>query len=115
MWNQQSDLTPPPDSIDRRRSSRYSIPTTVEFLFSSGERMRRSTRDVSASGFFAYVQDQPEIQDNVKFLIVFPEVITTARKLLAFCEGVVIRREAADQAQGLAVKIQKYKFLNSAA
>jgi hypothetical protein len=114
MWNHKPDPDPSADTIDRRHSSRYSTPTTVEFLFDSGERLRRSTRDVSASGFFVYVQEKHLIQDNVRFLIIFPEVITTSHKLLALCDGVVVRREAGDQLLGLAVKIQKYNFLNSA-
>lgn len=114
MWNQQPEPDPMADTIDRRQSSRYSIPTTVEFLFDSGERLRRSTRDVSASGFFVYVQEKPEIQDNVRFLIIFPEVITTSHKLLALCDGLIVRRECADNMLGLAIKIQKYSFLNSA-
>ena len=114
MWNNQPEPDPSADTIDRRQSSRYSIPTTVEFLFDSGERLRRSTRDVSASGFFVYVQDNPPIQDNVRFLIIFPEVITTSHKLLALCDGVVVRREPGTDMIGVAVKIQKYNFLNSA-
>jgi len=114
MWNHQSEPDSSANTVDRRRSSRYSIPTTVEFLFDSGERLRHSTRDVSASGFYVYVQRTHEIQDNVRFLIIFPEVITTSHKLLALCDGVVVRREPGDQMIGLAVKIQKYNFLNSA-
>ncbi|HUO59780.1 MAG TPA: PilZ domain-containing protein [Candidatus Acidoferrales bacterium] len=114
MWNHRPELDPSADTIDRRQSSRYPIPTTVEFLFDSGERLRRSTRDISASGFFVYVQDAHRIQEHVRFLIIFPEVITTSHKLLALCEGVVVRREPGDQMIGLAVKIQKYNFLNSA-
>jgi c-di-GMP-binding flagellar brake protein YcgR len=114
MWNYQPELDFPAATIDRRQSSRYSIPTTVEFLFDSGERLRRSTRDVSASGFFVYLQDREQIQDNVRFLIIFPEVITTSHKLLALCDGVVVRREPSDQMTGVAIRIQKYNFLNSA-
>jgi len=84
----------------------------VDLLFEDGARMRVVTRDVSASGVFLFVSGHTRLHDSLRFLITFPREITTSCELCALCDGVVVRRETAPDSQGLAVRIQRYQFLN---
>jgi hypothetical protein len=89
------------------------MPVAVELLLEAGVRIRAVTRDISASGIFVVVDKNVEVDPYLRFLITFPEQITTSCKLFALCDGVVVRRETSKGSQGLAIQIQKYQFLNS--
>lgn len=99
--------------IDHRTASRYALEVPVEVLLDNGSRLRVNTRDISASGIFVSVASSIRLGDYVRFLITFPREITTACKLLALCDGVVVRREPKETLEGLAIKIERYHFLSS--
>jgi hypothetical protein len=88
----------------------------VELLFENGDRVRVFTHNVSASGIFVTVDKDLVLKGFVRFLVTFPKEITTCCKLLALCDGAVVRREPmeAETEEGLAIKIEKYHFLRSA-
>jgi hypothetical protein len=104
------------DATDHRLASRYPMQVPVELLFENGDRLRVFTRDLSASGIFVSVAKEVELSGFIRFLLTFPKEITTSCRLLALCDGAVVRREPvdADAAEGLAIKIEKYHFLRSA-
>jgi hypothetical protein len=98
---------------EKRIASRYAIPVPVTFLLQNGDRVRLFTQDVSAGGLFVRVDKSLRLDNDLRFLITFPREITTSCKLVALCNGVVTRREATEDSEGLAIKIQRYQFLNS--
>jgi len=104
------------DLVDHRLASRYSMQVPVELFFENGDRLRVFTRDVSASGIFVSVDKALRLKGFIRFLMTFPREITTSCKLLALCDGAVVRREPMDTEteEGLAIKIEKYHFLRSA-
>jgi hypothetical protein len=85
----------------------------VDLLFDDGVRVRVQTRDISASGVFVQVDQNSRVDDYLRFLVTFPKEITTSCRLLALCDGVVVRREPTDDTEGLAIRIQRYQFLSS--
>jgi len=103
------------EPIDQRTASRYAMGVPVELLFDDGGRARAFTRDISASGIFVLVDRNLQLGNCLRFLITFPREITTSSRLFALCDGVVVRREPAEDSEGLAIKIQKYQFLSSVA
>jgi hypothetical protein len=88
----------------------------VELFFENGDRLQVFTRDVSASGILVSVAKDLKLRGFIRFLMTFPKEITTSCKLLALCDGAVVRREPLDTEteEGLAIKIEKYHFLRSA-
>jgi hypothetical protein len=103
------------EPIDQRTAARYAICVSVELIFEDGRRARALTRDISASGIFILVAKDLELGNFLRFLVTFPREITTSSRLFALCDGAVVRRESATDCEGVAVKIQKYQFLNSVA
>jgi hypothetical protein len=101
--------------IDHRIASRYAMQVPVELLFDDGGRLRVLTNNVSASGLFVSVATNLQLNNYLRFLIMFPREITTSCKLLALCDGVVVRREPTGGSEGLAIKIERYQFLSSQA
>jgi hypothetical protein len=90
----------------------------VEIIFDDGVRMRVLTRDVSASGIFIFIDRELGLEDTLRFLITFPEEITTSCRLFALCDGAIVRKEPVEESVGgsligVAVKIQRYQFLSS--
>lgn len=84
------------------------------FLLDNGSIVNAFTRDISAGGIFVCVNKDLRMENYLRFLITFPREITTSCKLLALCHGIVLRREPTeDMDEGLAIKIQRYQFLNS--
>lgn len=116
MSTSRSRTHDPADAHDHRLASRYAMHVPVELLFENGDRLRVFTRDLSASGIFVSVDKNLELSGFIRFLLTFPKEITTSCRLLALCDGAVVRREPADAdaAEGLAIKIEKYHFLRSA-
>ncbi len=110
-----SNLQPSYNGLDRRIASRYAIQVSVELLFDNGGALRMLTRDVSASGIFISVNKSLQLNDHLRFLITFPEEITTSCKLLTLCDGAIVRREPTEGSEGLAIKITRYHFLCSRA
>ncbi len=104
------------DLVDNRLASRCSMQVPVELFFENGDRLRVFTRDLSASGIFIGVEKELKLRGFIRFLMTFPKEITTSCKLLALCDGTVVRREPMDTEaeEGLAIKIEKYHFLRSA-
>lgn len=104
------------DLVDNRLASRHSMQVPVELFFENGDRLSVFTRDVSASGIFVSVEKDLKLRGFIRFLMTFPKEITTSCKLLALCDGAVVRREPmeAETEEGLAIKIEKYHFLRSA-
>lgn len=100
------------ESIDQRLASRYAIPVPVVFLLNNGGRLRVVTRDASAGGIFVRVHKGLRLDNHLRFLIEFPKEITTSCKLLALCDGAVVRRELAEGSEGLAIKIERCQFLS---
>jgi hypothetical protein len=103
-------------SDDLRLASRYAMQVPVEILMENGSRLRVFTHNISASGIFVRVEKNLQLSGILRFLLTFPKEITTSCRLLALCDGAVIRREPmdADAVEGLAIKIEKYHFLRSA-
>jgi hypothetical protein len=103
-------------STDHRQASRCAMRVPVEILFENGDRLRVFTHNVSAGGIFVSVDKDLKLRGLIRFLMTFPKEITTSCKLLALCDGAVVRREPmdADAEEGLAIKIEKYHFLRSA-
>ena len=85
----------------------------VDLFFENGYRQRVLTRDVSANGFFVLVNKSIQIREHLRFLILFPPEITTSCRLLAVCDGTVVRKEQQGDCDGMAVKIDTYQFLSS--
>ena len=104
------------DAADHRVASRYAMRVPVELLFENGDRVRVFTHNVSASGLFVTVDKNLALKGLIRFLVTFPKEITTCCRLLALCDGAVVRREPleAETEEGLAIKIEKYHFLRSA-
>ena len=103
------------ESDDRRVASRYKLQIPIEILFEDGSRLSVLTRDISASGAFVKVVGNRQLDNHSRFIITFPKEITTSGKLLALCDGAVVRRESASDSEGVAIKIVRYYFLQSAA
>lgn len=104
------------DTADHRLASRYAMRVPVELLFENGDRVRVFTHNVSASGLFVSVDKDLGLKGLIRFLVTFPKEITTCCRLLALCDGAVVRREPmeVEAEEGLAIKIEKYHFLRSA-
>lgn len=102
----------PSESTDQRLAPRYAMPLPVVFLLDNGGHLRALTRDVSAGGIFVRVDKSFPSNNNLRFLIMFPEEITTSCKLQALCDGLVVRRESAEGSEGVAIKIKRYQFFN---
>ena len=100
-------------SVDHRIAPRSSLQVPVEFLLSNGGRLRALTKNISASGLFVSVATTLHLDNYLHFLIMFPSEITMACRLLALCEGAVVRRELTEDLEGLAIKIERYQFLSS--
>lgn len=86
----------------------------VELLFNNGGSLSMLTRNVSASGILISVNKSLQLRDHLRFLITFPEEITTSCKLLTLCDGEIVRREPTESSENLAIKITRYHFLCSA-
>jgi len=99
--------------IDHRTAQRYAMKVPVEVLLDNGAQLRVLTRDISATGVFVSVASSIRLGSYLRFLITFPREITTSSKLLALCDGLVVRRELDDTLEGLAIRIERYHFLRS--
>jgi hypothetical protein len=100
-------------SVDHRKAPRCSLQLPVEFLLRNGGRLRVFTRNISASGLFVSVHTNLHLDDYLHFVVMFPSEITLACRLLALCEGSVVRRELTEDSEGLAIRIGRYQFLSS--
>lgn len=103
------------EKAEHRQASRYAMQLPVVLLLDNGYHLRVQTRDLSATGLFFTVRKDLHLSDRVRFLITFPLEITASCKLLALCDGSVVRRELMRDIEGVAVKIEKYQFLTSVA
>jgi len=101
------------NSVDHRTASRYERQIPVEILFEDGGKLIVMTRDVSASGVFLKVAREHPMKDHLHFLITFPKEITTSCKIMALCDGTIVRREVGNDFEGIAIKIERYEFLGS--
>lgn len=99
---------------DRRHTARYSTELPVQLLFGGEMHARGVTRDVSASGIFVLVKRKLENYKSLHFLITFPEEVTMSCRLLAFCNGTIVRQEQMGEDVGLAIKIERFQFLHAA-
>ena len=100
--------------IDHRTASRYPLEIPVDILLEDGDRLGVLTRNVSASGILVNVAGYRRLENHPRFLITFPREITTSGRLLALCDGAVVRREKyTNDSEGVAIKIERYHFLRS--
>jgi hypothetical protein len=101
------------ETKEHRLAPRFAMQVPVEFLLDDGSRLRAFTRDLSANGIFVSLKQPLHPQSYLRFLIRFPEEITSSCKLLAVCDGSIVRREQGKYSEGIAVRIDRFQFLSS--
>ena len=102
-------------TTEQRQAPRYSMQLPVVLLLDNGLHLRVQTHNLSATGVYFTVRKDLQLNDRVSFLVTFPLEITASCKLLALCDGSVVRREQMKDTDGVALKIEKYQFLTSVA
>jgi hypothetical protein len=99
--------------VERRRAPRHSVFLPVHMPTSGTEEMFGVTRDVSSGGLFFYTElEYLEAGSRIEFVFQFPPQVSSDEGA-ARCRGTVVRTEAAENARGIAVRIDRISFLDS--
>ena len=98
--------------VERRRAPRYSVFLPVCTPTGTGE-VFGVTRDVSSGGLFFYTElEYLEAGNRIDFVLQFPPQVS-GHAATTRCRGTVVRTEAAKNARGIAVRIDRISFLDS--
>lgn len=96
---------------DRRHTNRIALELPVIVHGMNGELFGALTRDVSASGIYVKVRREAIPHGDIRFLLTFPQEISGSCRVLASCQGTIVRREAAGNAEGWALRIDRFESL----
>jgi hypothetical protein len=99
--------------VERRRAARYSAFLPVRMPTSGTGEMFGVTRDVSSGGLFFYTElEYLEAGNRIEFVFQFPPQVSS-HAATTRCRGTVVRAEAAENARGIAVRIDRISFVDS--
>jgi len=99
--------------VERRRAPRYSVFLPVRMPTTGTGEMFGVTRDVSSGGlFFSTELEDWEAGSRIDFVFQFPPQVS-GHAAITRCRGTVVRAEAAENARGIAVRIDRISFLDS--
>ncbi len=104
-------VQPQPEKRSIRRFS-LDLPISVKFLDQGKQQLNAHTRDVSARGVFMYMDTEITAGSAIEFVMTLPSEITLADPIRVRCAGKVLRVDKSQQAQGVAVAIDKYDFVS---
>lgn len=103
--------------IERRSTQRfpYQLPVLLR-VPSQGRSGAGCTQDLSSRGALLLTDFPISEGDYVEVTLVMPSEITLAEDMKVCCHARVVRRESAEQSKpAVAVKIERYEFVNSEA
>ncbi len=99
--------------VERRRAPRYSAFLPVRMPTSGTGEMFGVTRDVSSGGLFFYTElEYLEAGNRIEFVFQFPPQVSS-HAATTRCRGTVVRAEAAENARGIAIRIDRISFVDS--
>jgi hypothetical protein len=99
--------------VERRRAPRHSVFLPVHMPTSGTGEMFGVTRDVSSGGLFFYTElEYLEAGSRIDFVFQFPTQVS-GHSATTRCRGTVVRTEAAKNARGIAVRIDRISFVDS--
>lgn len=103
---------------ERRASRRFNMNLPLVVRFAAGDRCvehRGATRDVSFRGLYFMVDDRPEADASVEFVLTLPNESTLGADFHVRCHGRVVRLERNNGRCGVAARIDRYEIVNSPA
>ncbi len=86
-------------------------------IFAKGEAVPECvahTRDVSYRGLYFLSETEFKIGGQIEFIITLPEQVTRSGDVNIRCRGQIVRVETIDGRHGIAAKIDRYEFLQTA-
>lgn len=98
---------------ERRKNPRLPLTAPLCFEWYRGEEIRRTrgtTRDISRSGVYGYVENPLSPGLEVEFDMVFPEELTATQPLLLRCGGRILRAEVRERRFGAVASIDRYEI-----
>ena len=99
--------------VERRRALRHSVFLPVRMPTSGTGELFGVTRDVSSGGLFFYTElEYLEAGNRIEFIFQFPTQVG-GHSAATRCRGTVVRAEAAENARGIAVRIDRISFVDS--
>jgi PilZ domain len=96
---------------ERRRNPRLFLTAPLCFEWHQGAEIRRTrgtTRDVSRSGVYGFVENPLSPGLEVEFDLVFPEELTATQPLLLRCGGQILRAEVRERRFGVVASVERY-------
>ncbi|MDR3762903.1 MAG: PilZ domain-containing protein [Acidobacteriota bacterium] len=100
-------------SAERRGASRFAIALPVVIHRANGEVFCGIARDISASGLYVKVRRRAVPESNLHFLLTFPREVVGACRLMASCEGTILRRDVTKRTEGWALRIDRFEYLRA--
>lgn len=104
------------NSSDRREARRFAMSLPLR-IFAKGEAVPECvahTRDVSYRGLYFLSETEFKIGGQIEFIITLPEQVTRSGDVNIRCRGQIVRVETIDGRHGIAAKIDRYEFLQTA-
>jgi PilZ domain len=98
---------------ERRKNPRLPLTAPLCFEWRRDEEIRRTrgtTRDISRSGIYGYVENPLSPGLEVEFDMVFPEELTATQPLLLRCGGSILRAEVRERRFGAVASIDRYEI-----
>lgn len=100
--------------VERRRAQRHTVILPLRMPNGGSGRVFGITRDVSSGGLFFYTEMEKWKAGNpIEFVFQFPPEVV-GKSDVTVCRGTVVRTETAESVRGLAVRIERISFVNSA-
>ncbi len=99
--------------IERRRARRVATHIPVRRANDPARAVFAVTKDVSPSGVFFYTEtDDWKQGKQIEFVIDLPAEVTAAGPATGLCRGTIVRTEKIESVVGVAVRIDRFSFLN---
>lgn len=106
------------ETQERRSARRFTMSLPVRVRYSSGNSVHEQageTRDVSFRGLYFTMEEAPETDSPIEFVLTLPQQITLAGDVNIRCYARVLRVEQMNGRLGVAARIEKYEFLPAVA
>lgn len=108
---------PVPPPAERRQSPRLltTVPISLEWQSEQGEirRVRGTTRDITRSGVYCFLEEALPPRLPVTFDVVFPAELTAANPLKLRCRGRILRSESWGRRFGVVASIDSHQVLET--
>jgi PilZ domain len=99
--------------VERRRARRVAAHIPVRRANDPGRTVFAVTKDVSPAGLYFYTEtDDWKEGKQIEFVIDLPAEVTAAGPATGICRGTIVRSETIESVVGVAVRIDRFSFLN---